>query len=294
MPAASLAALTFALLSSLLWSGLDVCRKQMVRHVSPVALVTLLCLGQVLVFLPWSLSTGASPGLDYAPWGLASLGLNLVANLLFVRAVQVSPLSLTIPLLALTPVFAGVASVLAGVESVTPPRFFGMCLILLGAGVLTRGAMAPGERVVDVFRREPGMWMMLLVTALWACSIAVDKGALALDEVNEPTHALSQTAGVGAALLVWLASRGQLAELKNARRAPWLGIAMVLVALSALSMQLMALRTLDASVVETLKRTIALVVSLAAGRALFGESITRSKVAAVTLMIGGTLLVMAD
>jgi multidrug transporter EmrE-like cation transporter len=56
----------------------------------------------------------------------------------------------------------------------------------------------------------------------------------------------------------------------------------------------MALRTLDASVVETLKRTIALVVSLAAGRALFGESITRSKVAAVTLMIGGTLLVMAD
>ena len=129
---------------------------------------------------------------------------------------------------------------------------------------------------------------MLVVAACFAASTTIDKAAL--EFANEPTHALAQTGGLGLTLLVYLAARGELRQFAGVKEAKGLGVGMVLLALGALALQLRALQQADPSVVETIKRTIGLILSIATGRLFFGEAVARSKVVAVAFMIAGTLL----
>ena len=89
------------------WAGFDLTRKLLVREIPPVALVFLLTIGSVPLFAAWMAQQGAagrgrgtsrrrSPRCSSTSW----------PNLLFLEGMRIAPLSVTIPLLSLTPVFA--------------------------------------------------------------------------------------------------------------------------------------------------------------------------------------------
>ena len=97
--------------SALCWSGLDVVRKALAGKASPTALAVFLLLGQLPFLGAWAAidQTWVTDS-RYWPPAAASMTMNALANVLFMRSVELSPLSRTVPFLSLTPVFSALAA----------------------------------------------------------------------------------------------------------------------------------------------------------------------------------------
>jgi drug/metabolite transporter (DMT)-like permease len=288
-------ALGFAVLSSLCWAGLDATRKHLSSETSAVALVTVLSLGQLPIYVAWWASAGGRIE-DPAYFGpaLVEIGLNVAANLLFVRAVEISPLSVTIPFLSFTPVFATAIAIPLLGELPDPVQLAGIAAVVLGAIILASGhAVSIGLGPFAFFRalgHERGAIYMLLVALMWACTIAIDKAAMQYAALV--VHAAVQNLGVGLVLITYLLLRRRVGELGVIKRHPVPMLATVVFAAGGFALQLVAIKVLLVGVVETLKRAIGLVSATVVGRVGFDEPITISKVLAALIMAGGTAALM--
>jgi len=108
-----------------------------------------------------------------------TLLINLVAVTLYIRAIKLSPLSLTIPLLAFTPIFLTLTAFIFLGERPDALGLAGILLIVAGAYFLgmsegSRNPLAPMRHIA----RERGSLLMLVVALLWGVSAAADKAAL--------------------------------------------------------------------------------------------------------------------
>ena len=216
-------AFAFALCSSLSWAGLDATRKLLSTQVSAVALVTVLSAGQIPIYLAWwAADPGTIQSVDYVGPALIEIALNVAANLLFVRAVEVSPLSVTIPFLSFTPVFATAIAIPLLAEFPNPVQYGGIAAVVVGALILGAGeAMRQGRGpfgIVAALVQERGALYMLAVAFFWACTIAIDKAAMKYAAL--PVHALIQNGAVGVLLFFYLLARGRAAELGAVRKRP--------------------------------------------------------------------------
>lgn len=280
-------ALAAVLGCSFAWSGLDLLRKLLVAKVAALPLLFYMTLGMVPFFAVWAWVDGRTQVDPTYVWpAAASVTLNLFANLAFFEAVRLSPLSLTIPFLSFTPVFATVLAIPLLGELPGPLQVGGILMVVAGAFLLTSGGgeMSP-VTVWRAFLREKGSPLMMLVSLLWAAAIACDK--MAVERASEPLHALVLSGGLGAVTLVLLALSGRLGELAHARRVPWALTGALLAGALALGLQLVAIKLVWVSLVETLKRGIGNIFAVLVGRAVFAEPLTPQKVAAVLLMAGG-------
>ena len=273
--------------AALCWAGLDVVRKALAGKASPTALALFLMLG-VLPFLGvWAVAdqTWVSD-VRYWPPALASMAMNALANVLFMRSVQLSPLSRTVPFLSLTPVISALAAIPLLGEVPGSMHWAGISLVVVGALVLNSDLSDSWWRSVS---HEKGAPYMIAVAFLWACSTALDK--LALGHASPASHAFLLSGGSATILLAWLLSRGKQGELREVVLAPRALLAVLIgFAVAALALQMLALQWLWVAVVETLKRAFGVFGSVVFGRLFFGEPITSRKVAAVVLMVAGTTL----
>ncbi|MDJ0522906.1 MAG: DMT family transporter [Planctomycetota bacterium] len=279
--------LLFALAASFAWAGLDTTRKVLVRDLEPVAAAAWLAVLNTPIFLVWALATGER-GPTPAYWfpGGVALLLQVVANVMFLRALVLSPLSLTIPFLSLTPVFTSLLSLVLLGEELSAAQWGGIVLVVTGALTLHGGV---GSLLAGL-RRERGSVLMIGVALIWSVTGPLSK--LALQHASVPWHATIQTAGVAVALVTALLVRGgprRLRVVASARR--WLGASAVF-SLVAFTCELFAIRLIFVGLVEALKRAIGMTSSVVLGRALFHEPITRSKAIAVLLMIAGSALLL--
>lgn len=310
----SVYAVAALLAASVAWSGLDLLRKVLVAKVRPLALLFWLTTGSVPFFAVWAALEGrwqVAPG--YVWPALGSLLFNVAANLAFFESVRISPLSVTIPLLSLTPAFAALAAVPLVGEWPGWRRGLGILLVVVGALVLNlqaggreaqgrpegggRGWRRAPATVVRAFRAslrafltERGSLLMVLVAVLWSVAISCDK--LAIERATPALHALVLFAGIGLAALLGLAAQRRLGDLSAVRQTPWSFPGALLVGTVALGLQFLVLQWVLVGVVETVKRGIGNTAAVVLGRAVFGEAITAQKVAAVVLMAAGVALVM--
>lgn len=138
-------------------------------------------------------------------WALAvSVSANLVAWPLFVRAVQISDVSLVMPLVAFTPAFIlAVEFVLLGGVPGTY-GFAGIILIIIGAYVLNvRGGLSGVLDPVRSLLSDRGAVYMCIVAAVWSISATVEKITVT---ASSPTFYLTFFTGSLAVLfvpLVW-------------------------------------------------------------------------------------------
>jgi drug/metabolite transporter (DMT)-like permease len=107
---------------------------------------------------------------------VAMLPLEILALLLYMRAIKVSPLSLSIPFLAFTPVWMILSAWLILGELPNAHGAAGIVVVAAGAYVLNLGGGNVGllGPVKAVFR-EPGSRLMLLVSLIYAITAAVGK-----------------------------------------------------------------------------------------------------------------------
>jgi drug/metabolite transporter (DMT)-like permease len=108
-----------------------------------------------------------------------ALPIELVTIVLYIKALKASPLSLTLPFLALTPVFLiGVPYLILG-EKVSVPGGTGILLIAAGSYLLNineirRGILEPIKAIV----KEKGSVMMICVAILYSITSTLGKMAI--------------------------------------------------------------------------------------------------------------------
>lgn len=319
--------LLLAVACGLAWSAHDALRKLLVAEIRPLALLVLLAGGSAPPFAVWLLLDPAQRTVSpsYLLPALASVTLNVFANLALLRGVRLAPLSLAVPLLSLTPAFATLAAIPLLNERPSILDSIGILLVVAGAIWLGKGTSSPptppvSEATAQAARsssaprpsadaqraasstpddslrrrrqhRKGALWM--IATALgWSLTPALDK--LALESSSPAFHAFVLTAGVALVVLALLAARGRLRELAGVARVPGVFVLAVVSSTLALGLQLLAFRWLWVGLVETLKRGIGNVMALALGRLVFGERAGWTAFAAVLAMAAGVALILGS
>lgn len=121
------------------------------------------------------------PHLDktfYLTMGLA-LPVEIIAFFLYMRAIQVSPLSLSIPFLAFTPVFLILTGRVILGEQLNLKGIAGIIFVVLGSYVLNLREVRNGFwGPFNAIKREKGSWLMLIVAFLYALTAAAGKKAI--------------------------------------------------------------------------------------------------------------------
>lgn len=283
--AVPIGALLLVVGSSLAWSAHDVTRKSLVGRVRPVPLAFLLTAASAPLFAVWTAIDGfpsVQPGY-WLPAG-ASVLLNIAANLMFFAALRSSDLSVTIPLLSLTPVFTALLGIPMLGEVPTLPQWIGIGLVVAGAFALN----LPGER--PYFRWQRGAALMIAVAFLWSLTVPLDK--LAMPGASAPFHATVLCGGVAAGVLIVLVWQRRLGELAGLREVRGVFALALVTAILALGLQLLAMQQVWVGLVETLKRGMGNVSAVVFGRAVFGERVTLRKLLAVGLMAAGVALIL--
>jgi drug/metabolite transporter (DMT)-like permease len=265
------------------WALYDLARRALSARLAAWALLTALTALAVPPLLAWALWAGdwriAAP---YWPAGVASVLLNVAANFCYFRAFQLAPLSVTLPMLSFTPLFASLLGAALLGEALGPREVFGAMLVV--AGGLALGMREGGTRF------ETGSVLMLVVAFLWSATLLLDKRAIA--HASPYVHALVLNAGVAVAGLAALAFGRRWSDLAPALAVlPRLALA-VAIGASALTVQLLALRDVSLGVVETTKRGIGGFSAVAFGALLYDERITARKVVAVAVMTLGVALIL--
>jgi drug/metabolite transporter (DMT)-like permease len=277
--------------SSLCWAGFDLLRKLLVQEVPPVALVFLLTACSAPLFLIWTLADGASlPAAGYWTPALISVFLNVFANLFLLEGMRIVPLSVSIPLLSLTPVFTALLAIPMLGERPSLTAAAGILMVIAGAIWLhwrprTAAALTSGER-----RNLKGALLVALTSLLWAMTIPLDK--LAMAKATAPLHGTVLNAGVAAGVLVVLLVQRRLGDLARVRRLPGVFVVSLIVSCLALGLQLLALPLIFVGTVETLKRGIGNFMALISGWVFFREAVTLTKVLALVLMAIGVGLIL--
>jgi drug/metabolite transporter (DMT)-like permease len=278
---------------SFAWGACDLSRKLLAGKIRPQPLAVLITMAAVPIFLVWMLIDGV-PDVQASYWApaLASVALNVAANLAFFVALRGAGLSVTIPLLSLTPVFTALLAIPMLGQQPTGLQMTGILLVVLGAFALSLPQDGPLS-FAAVWRTwttdRSALWMGF-VALCWSLTVPLDK--LAMDRASGPLHGLVLNFGVGLAVAVLLLARRRAGELADVRRAPFVFVFGVLISTVALGLQLIAIQTVWVSVVETLKRGIGNGMAVVFGRLIFGEAITLRKVAAVGLMVAGVALIL--
>jgi drug/metabolite transporter (DMT)-like permease len=110
---------------------------------------------------------------------LMSLPINGIGFFLHLRAIQVSPLSLTLPFLSFTPVFMILTGALVLDEMPNALGISGICIICAGGYILN---LAPGRHSalapLKAILREKGSWLMLIVAFVYSLGAVFGKQAI--------------------------------------------------------------------------------------------------------------------
>ncbi len=156
------------------------------------------------------------PPLDSTFWWcfLVSLPLNGVAFLMHMRAIQISPLGLTLPYLSFTPVFMfGTGFLLLG-ELPNSWGALGVCIIVVGSYVLNINPssytpLAP----LKSFYKEKGSMIMLAVAILYSLAAVLGKKAILHSSVMFFTLTFFLTLNITTLLFIEITRKGRIKNL---------------------------------------------------------------------------------
>lgn len=282
--------LLFASLSALFYVALDVLRKLLGQKMAALPVAIGLNLRALPIYLGVLVAANAGAW-DRTFVLVATLlaGTQAVASLLYVQAVTLSPLSLTVPYLSFTPVVSAFMAFLVLHEV---PHAFGMVgIVLVAGGAMVLQADNPVQLRTLVLApvREPGSWRMLLVAALWGVTTPLNKIAIA--HGSEALLACWIAGGSAALLSVcWglgLVRRPPAREPLSLSMAPLLALA-ALAAGGAVLCQFFAYREMLVAYVETIKRFGSLL-SVLLGTVVFGEEGLAQRLPAAAMMTIGVM-----
>ena len=229
--------------------------------------------------------------------------LNILAFTLYVRALKLADLSLTVPLVTLTPLFLLVTSPLIVQEWPTGADGLGVGLLVVGSYVLnlgadkTRGIWAP----LLAMAHNPGSRLMLCVAFIWSITSNFDKIGVVNSSPLFWAVSLFMAIAVGMIPFVFFSGRKRRNH-RNRRNRRNLGVVtselvgqwQILVATGglnaiAIAFQMLALPLAPVAQVIAVKRMSALL-SVLMGHFFFGEKGLRARLTGAAIMVSGVVI----
>ncbi len=218
-----------------------------------------------------------------------SVTINAVTSVLYMHAVQTSPLSLVLPIVTLSPVFLLLTSPLINHEMPSALGIFGIILTTCGTYALnlhkaSEGVFAP----ITSLWKEKGTRSMLLVAILWGVSAPLDKLAILHADPYWYTAIANLCLAVVLFPLMLRFGQTKLAFSKKGLR--YLTPIGFLAAASSLC-QFTAFSMILVPYAVGIKRTSVLW-GVAWGKLIFKEERFRARLVAAILMVAGTVLIL--
>ena len=227
-------------------------------------------------------------------WLAVAIPLEILAMLLYMRAIRDSPLALTLPYLAFTPALTTLTGYLILGEQVSDKGLSGILLVVAGAYLLNleagagrswRDWLAP----LSAIGQEPGSRLMLLVAAIYSLTSVVGKKLLAFIPV--PVFGPFYYALVGGLALVLFSLRQPgIGRVLWRRPGPQLAIA-ILLSIMVIT-HFLAISRVEAAYMIAVKRT-SLLFGMGYGALWFGEKkLVRHLLAGALMLLGVALLAL--
>ena len=275
----------FALLCALFLSLTDLFVKKYSSHVGDVEIA----FGRILFALPilwlFSFIDGIPTINSDVLWVyLFGLPLELLAIILYVRSLRVSPLSLTVPFLAFTPVFLLITSPIMMGEFPSRIGTAGVVVIAAGAyslnaGSLRKGILYPLRMIIS----EKGSIMMLVVAFIY--SITSNLGKMGIIMSSPTFFAASYFSLLSMILFFLVLKRGNLKEIFRKEL-----IVIGILSAIMITFHMIAIKLIFVSYMIATKR-ISLLFGIIFGVIFFKEGGLREKLFGGFLMIAGILII---
>lgn len=217
-------------------------------------------------------------------------GLNILATLLYIRAINQSDLSITLPLLSFTPVFLLFTSPVMVGDVPTMTGYVGVLLIFSGSyllGIKDRTTvLSPLKAIV----REPGARTMLLVALIWSVAANMDKLGVMSTSPFFWAVCVQSFISVGLSIVLWfnrLSLRGRTGNsLKMLLLIGFFTAAGFIFQMSAIELGLVPY-------VIAIKRT-SIIMGVLVGGLYFMEKDLKTRLIATGVMLAGVLLIAAS
>ncbi len=225
-------------------------------------------------------------------WVLALIPLEILAMWLYMCAIRDSPLSLTLPYLAFTPVFTVVTGYIMLGEEVSRVGLLGILLVVTGAYLLNfeqDGTDSPRKLLAPLkaIGHERGSWLMVVVALIYSATSVMGKGAL--QYVSPSFFGAFYFCLLGIVMLI-LFSVTQPRSIGVLWRRPLVhlltGFLMALMVVT----HFFAIQEIEVSYMIAIKRT-SLIFGIVYGAYLFGEQHLFRNLTSGSLMVMGVIII---
>lgn len=235
-------------------------------------------------------------GTDFGLALLVGGSLNILAFTLYTRAIKIADLSLTVPLVTLTPLFLLVTSPVIIGEWPTGLDAVGVMFLIVGSYMLNLNpsdglTLAP----LRALMLNPGSRMMMAVAFLWSITSNFDKvGTL---NSSPLFWGMSLFATIALGMVPFVLKRVWQKGMGPALGGLWTQAKFVTLAGTfqaiGISLQFTALTMAPVAQVVAVKRMSALI-SVGFGYALFGETGLRERLLGAAIMVSGVVIMAMD
>ncbi len=280
--------LPFALLTALSLSTADTLSKIALRDTEDLV-IAWVREGYALPFLALVFLFIRTPSLDMTFWKTlaALLPLEITALILYMKAIRLSPLSLCIPLMALSPVFITMIALIFLEERPGPAGIAGIMMIALGAYLLNASASRYGILgPIKAIAKERGAVLMIVVALIY--SITSTLGKVAIEHSSPLFFAFFYPLVLTAALTVYAGARGKL---KGVTASPSRFLLIGLCTATMVMSHYMALSRTQVAYMISVKRT-SLIFSVIYGKLVFNEERIRERLLGSVIMVAGMVLIV--
>lgn len=221
---------------------------------------------------------------------LASTAILTFSLSWYMKAIRLCDLSLTIPMIAFTPMFMLLTSPLMIGEYPSPAGIVGVILIVAGSYVLNISEMGNGWKgLLAPYRalmREKGTGMMLFVAFVWSINANIDRvGIQSSSPLFWITCANAAAAVAMTPLMLWKTKErpGTSTPFRSLLLIGFLGALVGITQMTALTMTIVPY-------VIAVKR-LSVIMTVLSGHLLFQEKGLKERLTGVIIMITGVLLI---
>lgn len=282
--------LPYTLLTALSLASADALSKKALTDADELTIVWVR-VGYSLPFLALTLFFVPLPRLDRTFWATvaAMVPLEIAAMALYVKAIRLSPLSLSVPFLALTPVFIiFIAFFLIG-ERPSPTGVAGIIVIAAGAYMLNLNSSMEGlSGPLRAIVREPGSILMTAVALIYAFTSTL--GKMAVQHSSPIFFGFFYPFILTAVLTPFMAGKGTLRTVVSR---PVIFLLIGLCAATMISTHYMAISLTNVSYMIAVKR-MSIVFSVIYGKIFFKEASIRERLMGSSMMVAGVALIIAS
>ena len=279
------------IISAFFWAAFDLTRKLSLQKISSVSLLLIFTLGQTLIFGSWVFYEDPFLNVkNYVIPGLALIIISLFSALLFLKAIKQSDLSLTIPLLSLSPLFSSLFSLIFLNEKLSYFQYIGVFLIIFGTLILYSKRITLGEilKSFKVLINNKSARLMFVVSLIWSLTPVLDKLCLKNSSIN--IHGFIQSFGL-VILLTSLLKR-EKHEIIGLKKNWKLILITTFTGILATVLQFYAILFNYVPIMEAIKRSIGQLSSVVFGKLFFKEKITKPKILGVIILSFGIFYIL--